>query len=305
MMKSNSLVNYDVWTPAKMRDLEIKVVKPEIWNFEVVKGKDAWREVVYSARMSGVPPQVKDRSVFRMMVENDYSSALEHIIIKFDLKMSKGNSPEFLEHRMVSHTGYSTRYIEVSKGIDKNKEAYEVILPFHLIKEKRDEIGGLLYNSVRNSIRSYKEIIDNGIAREIARYVLPFAQAVGVYHVTLNLRSLINLLSLRLCVRSSPEFRCTASQLYFNLMSELPEMKGLIGCRGFMRGVCPESNVTGVRTGKQHPLYPVCPFRFPDTEIFIPTLKELQKGMKVREFNREKALRVQEANFRGWMDWEL
>ena len=164
MMKSNSLVNYDVLTHVKMRDLEIKVVKPEIWNFEVIKGKDAWREVVYSARMSGVPPQVKDRSVFRMIVENDYSSALEHIIIKFDLKMSKGNSPEFLEHRMISHTGYSTRYIEVSKGIDKNKEAYEVILPFHLIKEKRDKIGGLLYDSVRNSIRSYKEIIDNVIA---------------------------------------------------------------------------------------------------------------------------------------------
>ncbi|MCK4491794.1 MAG: FAD-dependent thymidylate synthase, partial [Candidatus Altiarchaeales archaeon] len=106
---------------AWMGDLKIKIVKPDVWNFEVVKGKEAWKEIVYSARMSGVPPQVNDDAVFRMMVKNDYGSALEHIIIKFDLKMSKGNAPEFLEHRMVSHSGYSTRYIEVSHGMAKEE----------------------------------------------------------------------------------------------------------------------------------------------------------------------------------------
>jgi len=35
-----------------------------------------------------------------MIVENDYDSTLEHVIVKFDLKMSKENSPEFLEHRI-------------------------------------------------------------------------------------------------------------------------------------------------------------------------------------------------------------
>ncbi len=288
-----------------MEELEIKIIKPKVWGFEIVKGKDAWREVVYSARMSGVPPQVRDRNVFKMMVENDYSSTLEHIIIKFDLKMSKGNAPEFLEHRMVSHTGYSTRYIPINRGIDKEEEAYEVILPLHLLDEdKRRETGNLLYDSVKNSIENYRKITTGNIPREIARYVLPFAQAVGVYHVTLNLRSLLNLFSLRLCVRSSPEFRCIASQLYFNIIRELPELEGLIGCRGFMRGVCPESNVTGVRAGEQHPLYPVCPFKSPDTDIFIPTLKELRNGVKLKEFNREKALRVQEADYRRWMEWE-
>ncbi len=284
---------------------KVKIVKPDIWNFEVVKGKDAWKEIVYSARMSGVPPQVKDKSVFKMMVENDYGSALEHIIIKFDLKMSKGNAPEFLEHRMVSHSGYSTRYIEVSQGIEKKEPAYEVILPFHLLQDSnREEVSRLLFKGVEDAIANYREIIGKDVPREIARYILPFAQAVGIYHVTLNLRSLINLLSLRLCVRSSPEFRCIASQLYFNLMKELPEIEGLIGCRGFMRGACPESGVTGVRSGEQHPLYPVCPFKFPDTDLLIPTVKELRKGMKVREFNREKALKVREANFRKWMRWE-
>ncbi|MEM2970768.1 MAG: hypothetical protein QXR63_07565, partial [Candidatus Bathyarchaeia archaeon] len=66
--------------------MQIEIIKPKIWNFEVVKGRESWREIVYSARISGVPPTVKDEEVFKMMVKNDYGSVLEHIVIKFDVK---------------------------------------------------------------------------------------------------------------------------------------------------------------------------------------------------------------------------
>ncbi|OYT27680.1 MAG: thymidylate synthase (FAD) [Candidatus Altiarchaeales archaeon ex4484_96] len=279
--------------------MKIKVVKPRVWNFELVKGDEAWREVVYSARMSGVPPQVKDKDCFRMMIENDYSSALEHIIVKYDIKMSKGNAPEFLEHRMASHSGYSTRYVEVSEGVDKKEQAYEVIIPLHLIDD-----GKKLTDSISNSIETYRTLLDEQVPREVARYVLSFAQAVGVYHVSMNLRSLINMLSLRLCVRSSPELRCIAAQLYFKLKESIPEVDDLIGCRGYMRGCCPENNVTGVRSGKQHPNYPVCPFKNPKTRIYIPTIKELRKGADVMEFDKTKALLTRETLYNKWMSWE-
>lgn len=285
---------------------EIKFVRPDVWNFLVVGGADAWTEVVYSARMSGVPPQVRDEDVFRMIVENNYMSALEHVIIKFDVKMSKGNAPEFLEHRIMSHSGYSTRYVEVSQGVGKKEPAYEVIAPFHLLTEEQRNSGavGLLTSSFNDSVNAYAQILSKGVPREIARYVLPFGQAVGIYHVTINLRSLLNLLSLRLCVRSSPEFRCIAAQLYFKLLEELPALRGLVGCRGFMSGVCPESNVTGVRVGAQHPFYPACLFKSPESDFYIPTLKEARKGLAAKSFDREKAVYAQEKVFRKWASWE-
>ena len=285
--------------------MDVHLVKPLIWNFSVVGGKEAWKEVVYSARMSGVPPEVKDEDVFKMLIANDYRSAVEHVIIKFDIKLSKGNAPEFLEHRIASHSGYSTRYIEVSQGLDKKDPAYEVILPLHLLKEnlKKDGADQLLTGSVTESVEKYKEILSKGTPREIARYALPFAQAVGVYHVTMNLRSLLNLLSLRLCVRSSPEFRCVAAQLYFLLIEELPLSRGLIGCRGWMNGTCPESGVTGVRAGEQHPNYPVCLFKGADSDIYIPTTKELRAGVTVKKFDKEKALSSQEKQFAKWAEW--
>jgi len=272
----------------------IKIVKPKIWNFEVVKGKDAWREVVYATRMSGLPEKIKEKKAFKIMVENDYGSILEHILIKFDLKMTKGCAPEFLEHRIVSHTGYSTRYIKVSQGIGKEApNFYEVILPLHLLK-KNEKFKELILRSNENSIKIYDDLISQGIKKEIARYVLPFSQAVGIYHVTINLRSLLNLLSLRLCVRASPEFRCIASQIYFNLIKKLPIMRGLVGCRGLMRGACPENEVREKTD---------CLFQNRNSKIYIPTIKEMRKGLKIKNFDLKKVIEVQERLFRKWTLW--
>ncbi|MDI6730791.1 MAG: FAD-dependent thymidylate synthase [Candidatus Altarchaeum sp.] len=286
-------------------EISVRIIKPTVWNFEVVNGKEAFKEVVYSARISGVPDVVDDAQVFSMMVENDYGSALEHIIIKFDLKMSKGNAPEFLEHRLVSHSGYSTRYIEVSKGIDKDSEGYEVIVPLHLLSDEyKDKTMKIITENLRAAISAYRKINKEGVPREIARYVLPFAIATGTYHVTINLRSLLNFLGLRLCVRTAPEIRSIASQIYFALTEKLPQLKGLIGCRGFMRGCCPESNVTGVRTGKQIKSYPVCIFKFTESEIYIPTIKEMRNNEKIIKFDKEKVVKSQEILFKKWVEWE-
>ncbi len=281
--------------------MEIKAVKPLVWNFQVVGGREAWREVVYSARLSGVPETLGEEEVFRMMVRNDYGSALEHVLVKFDVKMSKGLAPEFLEHRMASHTGYSTRYSRVDQRWGEEGGAYEVVVPWHLLGRGEDDpsVRGF-WRVVEESLREYERMLEAGVPREAARYVLPFCQAVGIYHVTMNLRSLLNLLGLRLCVRSSPEFRCIASQLYFHLLDHLPLLRGLVGCRGFMLRVCPEEGVTGVRSGKPHPFYPPCPFRDPRSKIFLPTKGEPAPP----SFDPSLAVRVQEELFRRWASWE-
>jgi flavin-dependent thymidylate synthase len=278
--------------------MRIKIVKPKIWNFEIIKGKDAWKEVAFAARMSGVSPRIKAQKAFRMIVENDYTSAVEHIIIKFDLKMTKGCAPEFLEHRIVSHTGYSTRYIKVSEGIDKKVPAFEIIMPWHLLKpktKKEKEQRKIFLENIKKNLQNYDRFLKEGLPRESARYVLPFCQAVGIYHVTINLRSLLNLLGLRLCVRASPEFRCLASQIYFNLIRKLPITKGMVGCRGLMRGACPENEVRGKTN---------CPFKNPNSKVFIPTIKQVKSGEKIKKVNQKEVLKLQEKLFKIWANWE-
>ncbi len=278
--------------------MKIKIVKPKIWNFKVQGGKKAWQEVVYCARVSGVPPEIKNEKVFEMILKNDYTSAIEHVIVKFDLKMTKGCSPEFLEHRIASHTGYSTRYIKVSEGFGKKFSFYEIILPWHFLKpkDKKTKIQREIFlKSIKENLQNYENFLKEGLPKESARYILPFCQAVGIYHVTINLRSLLNLLGLRLCVRASPEFKCLASQIYFNLIKKLPIMRGFLGCRAIMRGLCPENEAR----------FPTdCPFKNKDSEIFIPTIKEFEAGIFPKKFNLEKIIEAQEKVFLRFAKWE-
>lgn len=281
--------------------MKINIVKPQVWNFKVQGGETAWEEVAYSAKMSGVPASILGEDIFKMIIENDYGSSLEHIILKFDLKMTKGNAPELLEHRMSSHSGYSTRYVKADKMYQREESAYEIIMPWHILKDK-DEQEKLL-KVVETSLSTYERMLDAGLPRESARYILPFCQAVGIYHFTMNLRSCLNFLGLRTCVRTSPEMRCLASQIYFNLIESLPAVRGHMGCRGFDLKVCPESNVTGVREGEPLKSYPICPFRA-ETDIFIPTRKQIRGGISINKFNKERALEIQEGLFKKWASWE-
>lgn len=281
--------------------MKINIVKPQVWNFKVQGGETAWEEVAYSAKMSGVPASILGEDIFKMIIENDYGSSLEHIILKFDLKMTKGNAPELLEHRMSSHSGYSTRYVKADKMYQREESAYEIIMPWHILKDE-DEQEKLL-KVVETSLSTYERMLDAGLPRESARYILPFCQAVGIYHFTMNLRSCLNFLGLRTCVRTSPEMRCLASQIYFNLIESLPAIRGHMGCRGFNLKVCPESNVTGVREGEPLKSYPICPFRA-ETDIFIPTRKQIRGGISINKFNKERALEIQEGLFKKWASWE-
>ncbi|MBI5254130.1 MAG: FAD-dependent thymidylate synthase, partial [Euryarchaeota archaeon] len=158
--------------------------------------------IAKSARVSGVPENIPDREVVRMIVENDYSSALEHIHFTFDLQdISIALSRELLEHRIASHTARSTRYVEeanfgyfVPKEFQRNKKALK------------------LYNeTIEQVANAYRELRNMKITRESARYVLPLAAHTN-YIWTANARSLINFLGLRLCVRASPEIRELARQ---------------------------------------------------------------------------------------------
>jgi thymidylate synthase (FAD) len=276
----------------------IKEVKPTISNFKIVGGAECWKEVVESARLSGVPESVSDEKVFKMIVVNQYLSATEHICIKFDVVMSKGVAPEFLEHRIgISHSGFSTRYSKVEKD-----DVYEIIVPFHILKENNELVKSIFMRGVEEAFDSYKDLLnetDKSCPREIARYVLPFCSATGRYHITMNLRSLLNFLSLRLCARASHEMRCLASQLYFELIKVLPMIRDFIGCRGITNSVCPENEVTGFRIGEPLKYQPTCPFRYEESLCYIPTMF-MQKTVG----GIENITIVKERLYEQWAKWE-
>jgi len=196
--------------------------------------------VAESCRVSGIPENMKDEEIVKMIVENNYTSAIEHIYFTFDIsEISIAISRELLEHRIASHTARSTRY-----NIEKD---FGYVIP-SIIKDD-PELIEMFKEAIETARKKYMEIynkmIEKGYSKsealEVARYLLPMATHTR-YIWTINARSLINFLGLRLCKRAAPEMRELAQKIYDIVVNIYPEIFKDIGCRGYTLGLCPENN---------------------------------------------------------------
>ena len=172
---------------------------------------------------------ISDEEIIKTIVKNDYSSALEHIWFSFYIKCSIACQREILEHRIASHTTRSTRYCEESMS--------KIYFPIDMDEKDRDKVDKYI-DEMHKMYRYLKE----RYGREVARYVLP----LGTYTEfvwTINARSLINFLGLRLCVRAAPEIREIAIKIHKIVKKLVPEIFKYVGCRGINLGTCPENKI--------------------------------------------------------------
>jgi len=111
---------------------------------------------------------------------------------------------EFMRHRIASYNEESGRYRQLRpvfyvpaperKLIQQGKPgAYDFV---DGTPEQHDVVVEATKRSCTEAYRSYLEMLDSGVAREVARGVLPVATYSSMY-VTMNARSLMNFLSLR------------------------------------------------------------------------------------------------------------
>jgi thymidylate synthase (FAD) len=189
-----------------------------------------------AARLSGYPCD-DDKKIMDIMVDNDYSSILEHIYFTFRVSdISRALWMEILEHRIASHTAKSQRYVNY-----RDVEYYDPKFSTPKAKKLYDTAVGGCY-------KTYCRLLELGEPMEKARYILPNASYISAYW-TINARSLINFINLRVCVRALPEMREFAMEVLKLARSAYPEVFRKVGCRKHQRGgVCPEriKNCPGV-----------------------------------------------------------
>jgi len=227
---------------------------------------DGVKLVAEGCRVSGIPEGLSDEEIVRMVVENDYTSAIEHIYFTFDIsEISIALSRELLEHRIASHTARSTRY-----NIEKDF-GYVIPPPIRDDEELVKIFREAMESARQNYIKIYEKMLEKGYSKsealEVARYVLPMATHTH-YIWTINARSLINFLGLRLCKRAAPEIRELAQKIYDIVVKIYPEIFKDIGCRGYNLGLCPENEARPKD----------CPFR-----AKIPTKKEIKESWKKKD----------------------
>lgn len=146
----------------------------------------------------------KDAGLINYLMRDRHGSPFEHNSMTFYVQAPIFVFREFMRHRMASYNEESGRYREL------NPVFYVPAPERNLVQQGRPgkydffpgsaEQYGLVEQEVRTSSRrayeSYERMLEAGIAREVARVVLPLNIYSSMY-VTMNARSLMNFLSLR------------------------------------------------------------------------------------------------------------
>ncbi|MCU1558022.1 MAG: FAD-dependent thymidylate synthase, partial [Microbacteriaceae bacterium] len=144
------------------------------------------------------------RGLIIYLMRDRHGSPFEHNSMTFYVQAPIFVFREFMRHRIASYNEESGRYRELNPVFyvpDADRNLVQVGKPgaYDFLPGSAEQIALVEEETRAQSIRafeSYQRMLDAGVAREVARIVLPLNIYSSMY-VTLNARSLMNFLSLR------------------------------------------------------------------------------------------------------------
>ena len=193
----------------------VSVTKPEIKGI-----KNAEDLVAFCARVSNPSNQMNLESapkLLKFLIKHKHWSPFELVDMCVEIKTSRGIAAQILRHRSFSFQEFSQRYSEATDYEDvelrlqgsKNRQVGEDLLPKN--HPEFNNLNGLLAESLSLSEHCYQTMIDNGIAKEVARMVLPLTTQTTMY-MKGSLRSWIHYIELRTQENTQKEHRLIADE---------------------------------------------------------------------------------------------
>lgn len=180
--------------------------------------------IVEAARVSyagGTKSYRQDRGLIRYLMRNQHTSPFEQVVFTFHVKMPIFVARQWVRHRTGRLNEISGRY-SVMKQEFYLPDAGDIALQSSDNKQGRQEqavdtetaerVQKILQEGRSESSRRYSELLDMGIAREIARIDLPLSMYTEWYW-QMDLHNLFHFLKLRLDSHAQKEIREYARQI--------------------------------------------------------------------------------------------
>jgi len=184
---------------------------------ELVRSSAQDADVLFAARVStqgeqtlegamqiGAEVEKRDKGLINYLMRDRHGSPFEHNSMTFYVQAPIFVFREFMRHRIASYNEESGRYRELQPVFyvpGPERKLVQVGKPgAYDFEDGTVEQTALVVQETmavtRAAYESYQRMLEAGVAREVARIVLP----VNIYssmYVTMNSRSLMNFLSLR------------------------------------------------------------------------------------------------------------
>ncbi len=170
-------------------------------------------------------------NILRKVLKSGHHSVIEHISFTFAVEgISRVATHQLVRHRMASYSQQSHRYTKIKP------ESF--VLPNSIKNSK--EASTLYLESIKNSLNLYEKLIEMGIKKEDARFIIPQGVSSNIV-ITMNARELLHFFTLRCCVRAQWEIRELAIEMLKFAKEKAPIIFENAG-PACVRGRCPEEN---------------------------------------------------------------
>ena len=194
--------------------------------------KTAEELISYCARVSNPSNQMNMESspkLISYLIKHKHWSPFEMVDMTVAIVTRRSIAAQILRHRSFSFQEFSQRYstatdiqkIELRKQAKTNRQSSEdVVLDSALL--------ALIENHMERGKELYDFLIENGIARETARDVLPLATETTMY-MKGSIRSWIHYLDLRCAQDTQLEHRIIANNIKDIFKTEFPNISEALG----------------------------------------------------------------------------
>ncbi|WP_020122622.1 FAD-dependent thymidylate synthase [Streptomyces canus] len=195
-------------------DDDFKIELRDDVTVELVKHSAADSDVLFAARVSTVGEQSLDelnkdpersKGLINYLMRDRHGSPFEHNSMTFFISAPILVFREFMRHRVGwSYNEESGRYRELQpvfyipgpdrKLVQQGRPGKYVFVEG--TPEQHESVANAMNESYRQAYRAYQDMLAQGVAREVARSVLPVGLFSSMY-ATCNARSLMHFLGLR------------------------------------------------------------------------------------------------------------
>jgi thymidylate synthase (FAD) len=170
-----------------------------------------------------------DAGLIRLLMRDRHGTPFEHNAFRFHIRCPIFVAREWMRHRVGSFNEFSLRYAKATEDFyvpeaeDVRSQVgkpgaytFEPVDP-----ELADETREALADVYEHAYATYSRLVDAGVAREVARSVLPVG-AYTEFYWTVNARSLMNFVSLRASETAQREIRRYAEAVESFLERHMP-----------------------------------------------------------------------------------
>lgn len=169
-----------------------------------------------------------DKALINFLMRERHGSPFEHNMFRFHVKAPIFVTREWFRHRIGwSYNEYSGRYAEIQRDHYRPHIAdlrTQVGKPGSYSfdpMEDTDDVLQTISDAIDSAHRTYQWLIRKGVAKELARIVIPVGTFTEFY-ATCNARSLMHFLSLRAAESAQKEIRMFAEDLESHFQQQMP-----------------------------------------------------------------------------------